>query len=175
MPDPITETATTASPGTSPGDTARAFRDTLGRFATGVTLITTQAPQGPVGFVANSFASVSLDPPLVLWSPAKASARFPLFRDARHYAIHVLAVTQFDLIARFSRQGAGFDGLAHGRNAQGAPVVEGALARFDCEQVATHDGGDHLIILGRVLGFGLQEGAPLVFSQGAYGGFVHGG
>lgn len=171
MPVPITDAPLTASP----GDTARAFRDALGRFATGVTLVTTEGPQGPLGFVANSFASVSLEPPLVLWSPAKASARFPLFRDARHYAIHVLAVTQFDLIARFTRQGAGFDGLPHGRNAQGAPVLEGALARFDCEQVATHDGGDHLIILGRVLGFGLQEGAPLVFSQGAYGGFVHGG
>lgn len=167
----MTDTPLTAPPGAP----ARAFRDALGRFATGVTLVTTEAAQGPVGFVANSFASVSLDPPLVLWSPARASARFPLFRDARHYAIHVLAVTQFDLIARFTRQGAGFEGLAHGRNAQGAPVLEGALARFDCEQIASHDGGDHLIILGRVLGFDLQEGEPLVFSQGAYGGFTQAG
>ena len=158
-----------------PGDTARAFRDALGRFATGITLVTAEGPQGPVGFVANSFASVSLDPPLVLWSPARASARFPVFRDARHYAIHILALSQFDLIARFSRHGAGFDGLAHSRNAQNVPVLEGALSRFDCEQMAAHDGGDHLVILGRVLGFDLQEGAPLVFSQGAYGGFAHGG
>lgn len=167
----MTDTPTTAAA----ADMARSYRDALGRFATGVTLVTAEAATGPVGFVANSFASVSLDPPLVLWSPARASARFPLFRDARHYAIHVLSVTQFDLIHRFTRQGAGFEGLAHGRNAQGVPVVEDALARFDCEQVATHDGGDHLIIVGRVQGFDLQDGAPLVFSQGAYGGFVQGG
>ena len=155
----------------SPAIDARAFRDALGQFATGITLVTAQGPDGPAGFVANSFASVSLDPPLVLWSPARASARFPIFRAAQHYAIHVLAVPQFDLIARFTRQGLGFDGLAHGRSSEGVPLIQCALARLECAQVATHDGGDHLIILGRVLRFELQEGAPLVFHHGAYGGF----
>lgn len=154
---------------------ARDFRDALGRFATGVTIVTTAGAQGPLGFIANSFASVSLDPPLVLWSPARGSSRFAAFAGAQHYSIHVLALDQHPLIARFGRGGAGFAGLDHDISPEGAPVLPGALARFDCQQQATHDGGDHLIIVGRVLRFALRDGAPLVFSQGAYGGFVHGG
>lgn len=155
--------------------TQREFRDALGRFATGVTLVTAEGPEGAAGFVANSFASVSLDPPLVLWSPARRSARFDIFASAPRYAIHVLGVEQFALIERFARGGPGFDGLAHERTPEGVPVIPGALARFDCRQVACHDGGDHSIILGHVERFALRGGAPLVFSQGAYGGFVHGG
>jgi flavin reductase (DIM6/NTAB) family NADH-FMN oxidoreductase RutF len=128
-----------------------------------------------MGFTANSFASVSLDPPLVLWSPAKTASRYCVFRDARFFSIHVLGIDQFDLIERFSRRGAGFGGLDHDVSVEGVPMIPDALARFDCVQHATHDGGDHLIIVGRVLRFGLREGAPLVFSQGAYGGFAHGG
>lgn len=154
---------------------ARAFRDALGSFATGVTLVTAATAEGPLGFVANSFASVSLDPPMVLWSPARASARFAPFRDARHYAIHILALEQFDLIDRFRRNGAGFAGLDHTINAEGVPVLDAALARFECQQVATHEGGDHLIIVGAVLRFCQREGAPLVFNRGAYGGFAHAG
>jgi flavin reductase (DIM6/NTAB) family NADH-FMN oxidoreductase RutF len=153
---------------------ARAFRTALGRFATGITVITTPTLEGPMGFTANSFASVSLDPPLVLWSPAKASMRFPYFAAARHYAIHVLGAEQADLSQRFVRGGAGFDGLAHEINAEGVPVIPTALARFDCEQAATHDGGDHLIVVGRVLRALFREGPPLIFSQGAYGRFEPG-
>lgn len=171
---PLPDPAPVSAPAMTP-DGGRAFRDALGRFATGVTLVTTQGPQGPVGFVANSFASVSLDPPLVLWSPARASTRFPLFRDAAHYAIHILGVDQFALIARFGRQGAGFDGLAHEISPEGVPCLPEALARFECDRVAAHDGGDHLIIVGHVRRFALRDGAPLVFSQGAYGGFAQGG
>lgn len=155
--------------------TARELRDALGRFATGVTIVTAMGPEGPAGFTANSFASVSIDPPLVLWSPARASARFPLYRDAVHFSIHVLGLTQFDLIERFSRRGQGFAGLEHELSPDGVPLISGALARFDCQHHASHDGGDHLIVIGRVLRFALREGAPLVFSQGAYGGFAHGG
>lgn len=154
---------------------ARALRDALGRFATGVTVITIAGPDGPMGFTANSFASVSLDPALVLWSPAKSSLRYPYFAAAQHYAIHILGVAQLDLGARFARGGAGFAGLAYQTSPEGVPVVPDTLARFECHQHATHDGGDHLIIVGRVLRFTLTDGAPLVFSQGAYGGFVHGG
>lgn len=155
----------------------RDFRDALGRFATGITLVTIAGPAGtgPMGFVANSFASVSLDPPLVLWSPARASSRFAAFAAAQDYSIHILGLEHFDLIQRFSRRGTGFDGLAHDLTPEGVPVLPDALARFDCRQHATHDGGDHLIILGRVTRLALRDGAPLVFSQGAYGGFVHGG
>ena len=153
---------------------ARALRDALGRFATGVTVVTIAARDGPMGFTANSFASVSLDPPLVLWSPARASARFPVFAAAQHFAIHVLGAEQADLSARFLRGGAGFDGLAWNANDEAVPVIPGTLARFDCAQHATMDGGDHQIILGRVLRAHARPGAPLVFSQGTYGRFAQG-
>lgn len=155
------------------GDT-RAFRDALGRFATGVTVVTINGPEGPMGFTANSFAAVSLDPALVLWSPAKASSRFPHYVAARHYAIHVLDHDQGGWLTRFHRGGQGFDGLDHEINGEGVPVLPGALARFDCEQHATHEGGDHLIVVGRVLRAACREGAPLVFSQGRYGSFLPG-
>lgn len=151
---------------------ARLFRDALGRFATGVTLVTIQGPDGPMGFTANSFASLSLEPALVLWSLARSSRRYAHFAEARHYAIHVLGQDQADFPARFSRSGAGFAGLDWHRNAEGVPVLPGALARFDCARHATHDGGDHLIIVGQVLRLALEEGEPLVFAKGRFGGFI---
>ena len=158
---------------TFPPDPAnlRQFRDALGRFATGITLITTQTENGPAGFTANSFASVSLDPALVLWSAARASARFPIFAAAQTYSIHILAQDQTDLVNRFVRGGVGFDGLAVTQSADGNPVFPQALARFDCHQHSVHDGGDHLIILGRVIHFALRDGSPLLFNQGQYGSF----
>lgn len=151
---------------------ARAFRDALGRFATGVCVITTQGPEGPMGFTANSFASLSLDPPLVLWSPARSSSRFAIYAAANLYTIHVLAADQDHLSRRFLRGGPGFDGLAHEVTAEGVPVIPGTLARFDCAQHATHDGGDHLIVVGRVIRAHLGTGEPLVFSAGRYGRFA---
>jgi len=151
---------------------ARLFRDALGRFATGVTVVTIAGPDGPMGLTANSFASLSLDPPLVLWSLAKASKRFVFFASARQYSIHVLGQAQAGLPGRFSRGGAGFVGLDWQTNAEGVPVLTGAFARFDCAQLATHDGGDHLIIVGKVLQLTLEEGEPLVFAKGRFGGFA---
>ena len=150
----------------------RALRDAFGRFATGVTIITIPGIDGPLGFVANSFSSVSLDPPLVLWSPARASSRFAAFAAAEHFAIHVLEAGQAAWMARFARGGSGFAGLDHSMTAEGLPALTGALARFDCARHAVHDGGDHAIILGRVLRVSLRSGAPLVFSQGRYGRFL---
>jgi flavin reductase (DIM6/NTAB) family NADH-FMN oxidoreductase RutF len=150
---------------------ARVFRDALGQYATGVTVVTIQAQDGPMGFTANSFASLSLDPPLVLWSIARASQRYPFFAGASHYAIHVLGQNHTDLPARFSRGGQGFTGLARQTNAEGVPTLPGALARFDCVRHATHDGGDHLIIVGQVLRLALEEGEPLVFAKGRFGSF----
>jgi len=158
----------------TPEDNPRAFRDALGRFATGVTVVTCATPDGPMGFTANSFAAVSLDPALVLWSPAKASSRFAHFAQAQQYAIHVLDAAHTGWLARFGRGGEGFHGLSHEVTAEGVPVIHGALARFDCAQHATHDGGDHLIVVGRVLRAAYRDGAPLVFSQGAYGRFTDG-
>jgi flavin reductase (DIM6/NTAB) family NADH-FMN oxidoreductase RutF len=153
-------------------ENARLFRDALGRYATGVTEVTTMGPEGPVGFTANSFSSLSLDPPLVLWSPAKSSQRYPFFAAAEHFAIHVLGQGQADWPRRFSRQGEGFAGLDWRTNAEGVPVLPGALARFDCRRHAVHDGGDHLIIVGQVLRLTLEEGEPLVFVKGRYGSFT---
>ena len=152
-------------------DTQRQFRDALGGFATGVTLITIESAEGPMGFAANSFAAVSLEPPLVLWSPAKSSRRFPHYLAARHYAIHVLPVSARGLLDRFARDGQGFAGLDYTRNAEGVPVLDAAISRFDCRQSATHEGGDHVIILGEVLRAVHRGGDALIFSQGRYGGF----
>ncbi len=163
-------------------DTARAFRDALGMFATGVTLVTINGPTGPMGFVANSFSSLSIDPPLVMWAVARSARRAPHFVEARHFAVHVLALGQAALIRRFSSAGPGFDhsgfdgpeadSLAHDVNEQGVPLVAGALARFECEQHALHEGGDHLIVVGRVSRVVCKDGAPLVFAKGQMGQFA---
>lgn len=162
--------ATTFTPG---ADTARAFRDALGSFATGVTLVTIPTPQGPMGFVANSFSSLSLEPPLVLWSIARTSRRFAAFAGAGAFSIHILGQGQADFARRFGREGEGFAGLDWQDTPEGVPVVPGTPARFDCVQHATHDGGDHLIIVGRVLRVShLEGGKPLVFAKGRFGGFT---
>lgn len=152
--------------------TERVLRDALGRFATGVTVVTTGGPDGPVGITANSFASVSLDPPLVLWSPARASRRFPAFSEATHYAIHVLGEDQIPLCKRFASDGLNFEGLDYATSAEGVPLIAGCLARFSCRRVAAHDGGDHVIIVGQVVEAEYREGAPLLFSSGCYGRFT---
>lgn len=153
---------------------ARALRNALGKFATGVTVVTAREIDThlPIGITANSFASVSLDPPLVLWSAARSSVRHAHFSGATAFAVHVLAQDQRDLAARFSRNGAGFNGLTFEHNAEEVPVLPGVLARFECQTEVTHEGGDHTIIIGRVLRFSSDEdAAPLVFSQGAFGSF----
>ena len=152
----------------------RLFRDALGRFATGVTVVTTCEAGGaaPVGITVNSFASVSLDPALVLWSAARSSMRHRHFSAAQAFAIHVLGADQRALAKRFTSTGAGFDGLGHHRNETGVPLIDGVLARFECVTEATHEGGDHTIIIGRVTRFCLCEtGEPLTFFAGQYGGF----
>lgn len=151
------------------------FRAALGAFPTGVTVITTHSRVGPLGMTANSFASVSLDPPLVLWAPARASLRFAAFAGAQHFAVHVLGEDQHDICRRFSKAGHEFDGLRVRRNAHGVPLIDGCLTRLECTVEGRHDGGDHLIIIGRVLNVSVQAGDPLVFLRGAYGGFCRGG
>jgi flavin reductase (DIM6/NTAB) family NADH-FMN oxidoreductase RutF len=158
----------------TPGpDTARAFRDALGRFATGVTVVTTQSDMGPLGITANSFASVSLDPPLVLWSPAKSSRRFQAFAEAAHFAIHVVGAEQAGLCERFSRDGLAFEGTDWQPGAHGVPLLNGCLARFECTTVASHEGGDHRIIVAEVTRATWRDGDPLLFSQGSYGQFTN--
>jgi flavin reductase (DIM6/NTAB) family NADH-FMN oxidoreductase RutF len=159
---------------TPDADSQRAFRDTLAQYATGVTVVTCLDAQGPLAMTANSFASVSLDPPLVLWSPARASARHDSFADARHFAIHVLRDTQIDLGTRFARDGRAFEGLDWSRGPDGVPLLPDCLARFVCARFATHPAGDHTIVLGQVTHCACGTGDPLVFAQGAYGRFTDG-
>lgn len=152
-----------------PGPTTqRQFRDALGAFATGVTVVTTQTAMGPLGITANSFASLSLDPPLVLWSPARGSRRFDAFAEAEHFAIHVLSAQQTHLGTHFARQGHDFDLPDVHMNAQNVPILPGCLAVFECQREAVHAGGDHAIVVGRVLAARHKPGAPLVFQSGRY-------
>ncbi|MFC3723601.1 flavin reductase family protein [Neoaquamicrobium sediminum] len=149
----------------------REFRDALGRFATGVTVVTTNTPEGPVGITANSFSSVSLDPPIVLWSIGRHSRRFPAFAQCRDFAVHVLGADQLELSRRFARAGEAFAGLEHDRSEAGVPLLKGCLSRFECARLATHDGGDHAIVVARVVAASFAEGEPLLFAGGGYGRF----
>jgi flavin reductase (DIM6/NTAB) family NADH-FMN oxidoreductase RutF len=154
-----------------PDFTQRQLRDALGRFATGVTVVTTMTPRGPLGITANSFASVSLAPPLVLWSPARKSRRFPAFEAASHFAIHVLSAHQQGLAERFALPGDGFAGLAFTAGHGNAPLLEGCTARFECRHAAGHDGGDHLIVVGEVLRLDQADLPPLLYHRGTYTSF----
>lgn len=149
----------------------RDFREALGRFGTGVTVVTCATENGPLGITANSFASVSLDPPLVLWAPAKSSARYPHFLAARHFAIHIMAAEQAKICESFAKAGHLFDHVAWHPSDTGVPLIDGCLSRFECETTVTHDGGDHTIIVARVARVTTRTGQPLIFFSGAYGGF----
>lgn len=153
-------------------DNHRAYRNALGSFTTGVTVVTAMTADGPIGMTVNSFASVSLDPPLVLWSPAKSSSRYGAFTGARHFAIHVLSADQDHLSAAFTRGGSGFDGIDVRFNDEGVPVLPGTLARFECAEHSQHDAGDHTIIIGKVLRVAHRQGEPLCFSGGRFGRFA---
>jgi flavin reductase (DIM6/NTAB) family NADH-FMN oxidoreductase RutF len=149
---------------------ARDFRDALGRFPTGVALVTTMEGGRARAMTVNSFASVSLDPPLVLWSLARDSFRYGLFRDAERFAINVLAADQIVLSGECARQDdLEASGAAWDLGAGGAPLVHDTVARFECIREAIHPGGDHEIIVGRVTGFDAPRDAPaLVFYKSGY-------
>jgi flavin reductase (DIM6/NTAB) family NADH-FMN oxidoreductase RutF len=147
-------------------ENTRLLRDAFGRFATGVTIVTVAGEDGPVAITANSFSSLSLDPPLVLWSPDRKSRRFGHFAHATHYVIHVLAAEQADLCFGVSKDAWKLGEHDLELNAEGVPVIPGALARFDCTREATHDGGDHVIVVGRVDRCEMRDGTPLVFYAG---------
>ncbi|MGJ8604622.1 MAG: flavin reductase family protein [Marivita sp.] len=153
-------------------DNSRDFRAALGRFGTGVTVITCATGDGPLGITANSFASVSLDPPLVLWSPAKSSSRYPFFMAADHFAIHVVGAEQADLCTAFARNGNPFDQCDWELGDHGVPLLNNCLSRFECTKTAEHDGGDHSIVVARVRQVTTRDGDPLLFYSGRYGGFT---
>lgn len=148
----------------------REFRDALGRFATGVTIVTTTDADGrPVGVTANSYNSVSLDPPLVLWSLAKTARSMEAFQNAKAFAIHILGREQQDLASRFASRGEDkFAGLALTTGAGGVPVLPDCAAHFECETTYAYEGGDHVIFVGRVVSFEKRDKAPLLFHQGRF-------
>lgn len=148
-----------------------ALRDAMGSFATGVTIVTTMTDRGPLGMTVNSFASVSLDPPLVLWSPARTSARFPAFEAASHFAVHVLSDEQQKLAELFSKAGLeAFDDLEYTLGIGDVPLLNGCSARFECTHAAGHDGGDHLIVVGEVLRILACDKPSLLFYRGTFSG-----
>lgn len=150
----------------------REFRRALGTFPTGVAIITTVTPAGvPVGLTCNSFSSVSLDPPLVLWSLRRESKSLQAFREAGHFAINILSKGQSMLSSRFasSKIADKFDGISYTAGAGGAPIIDGCLARFHCQSFAEHEAGDHIIFIGQVERFDMTADVePLVFCQGDY-------
>jgi len=150
---------------------SRPLRNALGRFATGVTVVTALDADGhPIGLTVNSFAAVSLAPPLVLWSLANASHNFAAFRHCRHYCINVLAVDQVDLSNRFATWPADrFAGLAWQGGIDGVPVLSGCCASFEVRNDHVYPGGDHHIFVGQVQRFGEDVARqPLLFHAGRY-------
>jgi len=148
----------------------RAFRQCLGKFATGVTVVTCCDGAGnPCGITANSFSSVSLEPPLVLWNIAKVSNSLQAYREAKHFAINVLAERHKDLSAHFARSDpALFRDVPYTMSRDGVPVLPGALALFECRTHGVHDCGDHYIIIGEVTAFHATDQEPLLFFSGGY-------
>ena len=152
------------------GADARGLRSALGRFATGVTVITTCDRDGRLeGLTANSFSAVSLDPPLVLWSLRRHAPSLQRFLAARRFAVNVLSTRQRDIARHFARRHADkFAGVAHCAGHGGCPLITDALATFECDVEATPEGGDHVIFIGRVIRAAFRDGDPLIFSDGRY-------
>jgi flavin reductase (DIM6/NTAB) family NADH-FMN oxidoreductase RutF len=149
--------------------TDREFRDALGQFATGVAVVTTEVEGTLLGSTISSFNSVSLAPPLILFSLARSAQSLQLWLKATHFGVTVLAEHQNDLSNRFARGGAEkWSGIAPVRGAHSIPLLRGGLVSFECETYAFYEGGDHEIMLGRVLAFNRNEAAPLLFFGGRY-------
>ncbi|MEQ6202696.1 flavin reductase family protein [Sulfitobacter sp. HNIBRBA2951] len=153
------------------------LRRALGQFGTGVALITVQSPQGPLGMTANSFSSVSLDPPLVLWSAARSSKRHDAFAGQTPFCIHVLSAEQTELARHFAAQGHDFAPYPYDEGPNGAPTLRGCLATFHCDAYAVHGAGDHSIILGQITHIATQPDEPdgLLFKRGTFGRFTPAG
>ena len=147
----------------------RQLRNALGRFPTGVTVITTSVDGKREGLTANSFSALSLDPPLILWSIVRKSASLPGFLASGHFAINILAAGQSELSHRFATPSPDkFEGLDVEEGLGGSPLLPGILASFECQTDRTLDGGDHVLFVGRVLRIRYRDGDPLIFSAGRY-------
>jgi flavin reductase (DIM6/NTAB) family NADH-FMN oxidoreductase RutF len=152
----------------------RDFRNALGTFATGVTIITAVTPDGkPYGLTCNSFASVSLNPPLVLWSLGMFSNGLSVFQNASHFTVNVLGASQQDLSNRFSKSSEDkFAGVEWAPGLGKAPILANCVATFQCRAANRYYGGDHIIFLGAVEAYAYNRQEPLLFARGGYGRFV---
>ena len=150
---------------------AATYRTVLGHFATGVVIVTAIDADEPVGMACNSFTSVSLEPPLVLFCAAKSSTTWPRIRTSGTWAANILDEDGEEVCRLFAQKGADrFARIAYAPGRTGSPILEDALAFVDCETIAEHDAGDHVIVVGRVIELGYQhEGKPLLFYRGGYG------
>jgi len=150
-------------------DNQRELRNALGCFGTGVTVVTVSTPDGPFGMTVNSFSSVSLDPALILWSVDKGSERCAIFESAMHFTVNVLQENQQGLALEFASDPESFRDLNWHGGLNGSPVLKGCLATFECVQETLYAGGDHTIIIGRVLRATVNSGEPLLFFRGKFG------
>ena len=148
----------------------RRIRTVLGHFATGLTVITAATENGPAGFTCQSFASLSLEPALVTFSPARTSSTWPLLRQAGRFTVNILPADLQHLAAQFARSGADkFAGVDHSPSPLGNPVLDGALAWVDCELHQEYDGGDHTIVVAAVHALSARSDVdPLLFFKGDY-------
>jgi flavin reductase (DIM6/NTAB) family NADH-FMN oxidoreductase RutF len=169
--DPANEFASDSSP-IDPRD----FRNALGTYATGVTIITASGSNGkPYGLTCNSFASVSLNPPLVLWSLVLYSSSLSVFQNAGHFAVNVLGASQQALANKFARSSEDkFVGVEWTPGVGNAPLLKDSVANFQCRAVNRYYGGDHVIFLGAVEAYAYNRNEPLLFARGGYGRFVPG-
>ncbi|MHB1584763.1 MAG: flavin reductase family protein [Acidimicrobiales bacterium] len=149
------------------------FREVLGHFATGVTIVTALEDAEPVGFTCQSFTSLSLEPPMVAIAPAKSSTSWPRIARAGAFCVNVLAADQEALCRAFAVSGGDkFVGVRWHGGVLGTPVIEGCLAWVECELDAIYEAGDHELVTGRVAGTGVGVGRPLVFYRGGFGSFT---
>jgi 3-hydroxy-9,10-secoandrosta-1,3,5(10)-triene-9,17-dione monooxygenase reductase component len=150
--------------------TPRRLRHVLGHFASGLTVITSETDNGPAGFTCQSFSSLSLDPALVTFSPARSSSTWPLLRKAGRFTVNILPAGHRHLAQQFARSGTDkFAGVEHSASPLGNPVLDQALAWVDCELHKEYDGGDHTIVVAAVRALGASDGAePLLFFKGGY-------
>ncbi len=157
-------------------DTA-AFKEAMGRFVTGVTVVTALEEGVPVGFTCQSFVSLSLDPPLVGLAPARSSTSWPRIARAGTFCVNILSEQQSDVCRAFAVSGGDkFAGIAwRGADRGGAPIIDRSLAWVHCEVELIHDAGDHELVIGRVLELGLGEGTPLLYYRSAFGGLAPAG
>ncbi len=167
--DPANELASDSSP-IDPRD----FRNALGTYATGVTIITAAGTDGkPYGLTCNSFASVSLNPPLVLWSLVLYSSSLSVFQNAGHFAVNVLGASQQALSNKFAKSSEDkFVGVEWTPGVGNAPLLTDSVANFQCRAVNRYYGGDHVIFLGAVEAYAYNRSEPLLFARGGYGRFV---